>query len=201
MHETSAELKMEQMENPAFSSSQKHTVHMWTQETTNLYCPYTRWGRYTAKKWTNYSEWHWKADCVIRFQFKLVLSFQRRTKIKLWQWCVLTSPKRNLCLSVCAHLCVRVSLRVCTYERVCMWFLHLVVSHSALGVPADFLSPCQLPLICASTLFLNPSLPALHLSLLSQENTLNSTKTPTFQELEKEGAWCVWDFFDILHEA
>lgn len=104
------------------SFTQKHTVHMWTQETVSLQCPYTRWGGYTAKKWTNYSEWHWKTDCVIRFQFKLVLSFQRRTKIKLWQWCVLTSPKRNLCLSVCAHLCVRVSLRahVCVHMVVCV---------------------------------------------------------------------------------
>lgn len=45
-------------------------------------------------------------------------------------------------------VCLHAYIWVC----VCMWFIHLVMNHSALGVPADFLSSCQLSLIFASTL-------------------------------------------------
>lgn len=116
---------------------------------------------------------------VIRLQFRLVLSFQR-TEIKLWQWCVLTSPKRNLGLSVRAHLCVRVSLRV----AVCVcglfiwwWITQLWGSRLASFYHAN--SHWSLP-----PLSLNPSLPALHLPAVTRKNTLNSTKTSTFQDLE-----------------
>lgn len=156
---------------------QKHNIHM---STIPLHAPGNR-----GKKLTNYSEWQQKTECVICLQFRPVLFYQRRTETKLWQWCVLTSPKRNLCLFVCVHP------RVCVCALIIwLWITQLWGSRLTSFHPANF--HCSLP-----QLFLNLSLPALHLSSVTGKDA------EFYKNINISGIWVirVKAFFYTLHSV
>lgn len=145
-----------------------------------------------------------KSDCATHLWLIAVLSSQRRTETKLWQWCVLTSPKHNLCLYVhicvcvcalCTHACVKVYLCSMRVFSIYWWITQLWGSQLTSFHPANFHWSLP-PLSLCKTLSSCPP------SLLSWKKNKKIHKISRLQTAEKEKAWYVskhfWHLFTRL---